>query len=77
MARQPKEPLAATFSEDTRVVRLMTIHQAKGLEFPVVFVPDLGRPTELRTDRVHLDRRLGPLVQLPDARRWRTTCRRL
>ncbi|MEX2112152.1 MAG: UvrD-helicase domain-containing protein, partial [Pirellulales bacterium] len=33
VARQPKEPLAATLSEDTDVVRLMTIHQAKGLEF--------------------------------------------
>jgi ATP-dependent helicase/nuclease subunit A len=26
-----------------RVVRLMTIHRAKGLEFPVVFLADLGR----------------------------------
>ncbi len=63
VARQPKEPLAATFSEDTDVVRLMTIHQAKGLEFPIVFVPDLGRASDSRADRVCFDAELGPLVQ--------------
>jgi ATP-dependent exoDNAse (exonuclease V) beta subunit len=31
-------------------VRLMTVHRAKGLEFPVVFVADLGRPR--RSDSV-------------------------
>jgi ATP-dependent helicase/nuclease subunit A len=39
---QPREEQAATQPENADVVRLMTIHQAKGLEFPVVFVPDLG-----------------------------------
>ncbi len=43
VANQPREPLAATQPEQTDVVRLMTIHQAKGLEFPIVFVPDIGR----------------------------------
>src|SRR5439155_20455256 len=33
---------AATLPESADVVRLMTIHQAKGLEFPVVLVPDLA-----------------------------------
>ena len=63
VARQPKEPLAATLSEDTDVVRLMTIHQSKGLEFPIVFVPDVGRGSDPRTDRVHFDAQLGPLVK--------------
>jgi ATP-dependent helicase/nuclease subunit A len=43
VVRQPDEPLAATHPESTDVVRLMTIHQSKGLEFPVVVVPDLDR----------------------------------
>ena len=42
VARQPDEPLAATHPESTDVVQLMSIHQSKGLEFPVVVVPDLG-----------------------------------
>ncbi len=33
---------AAVAGEGEDVVRLMTIHKAKGLEFPVVFVPDLN-----------------------------------
>jgi ATP-dependent helicase/nuclease subunit A len=39
---QPREEQAATQPESADVVRLMTIHQAKGLEFPVVFVADLA-----------------------------------
>src|SRR5207247_231313 len=42
---QPREEQAATQPENADVVRLMTIHQAKGLEFPVVFVPDLAATT--------------------------------
>lgn len=38
-----REEQAATQPENADVVRLMTIHQAKGLEFPVVFLPDLSR----------------------------------
>ena len=44
VARQPDEALAATHPESTDVVKLMSIHQSKGLEFPVVIVPDVGRP---------------------------------
>jgi ATP-dependent helicase/nuclease subunit A len=65
VARQPREPLAATHPEATDVVRLMTIHQAKGLEFPVVFVPDLGRQTNNQSDNADYCDELGPLVRLP------------
>ena len=39
----PREPQAQIAGEGDDVVRLMTIHQAKGLEFPIVIVADLGR----------------------------------
>jgi ATP-dependent helicase/nuclease subunit A len=42
---QPREEQAATLPENADVVRLMSIHQAKGLEFPVVIVPDLAGET--------------------------------
>lgn len=67
VARQPDEPLAATHSEDTNVVRLMTIHQSKGLEFPIVVVPDLNRPTRAANQRAYFNSQLGPLVKMPDA----------
>lgn len=50
---QKREPEAAVEDPDLDAVRLMTIHAAKGLEFGVVAVADLGR-------RPHAS---GPLVQ--------------
>ncbi|MEK4522871.1 helicase-exonuclease AddAB subunit AddA [Psychrobacillus sp. FSL W7-1493] len=35
---------ARSISEKENVVRLMTIHSSKGLEFPVVFLAGMGRP---------------------------------
>ncbi len=46
---------AAVSGESENVVRLMTIHKAKGLEFPVVFVPDLNAGRR-RAGGVLLDR---------------------
>ena len=37
-----QEGNAATLSEEENVVRVMTVHQAKGLEFPVVVLTGLG-----------------------------------
>ena len=65
VVRQPDEPLAATHSEDTNVVRLMSVHQAKGLEFPIVIVPDINRQQQSPSASAHFDVRLGPLVRLP------------
>ena len=66
IARQPREEQAATLPETADVVKLMSIHQAKGLEFRVVVVPDLAAPA--RGDRhpvARWHRGLGCLVRLP------------
>ena len=41
--RDEREGMAPVQAEERDGVRVMTIHAAKGLEFPVVAVPDLGR----------------------------------
>ena len=49
--------MAAVQAEDHDGVRVMTVHAAKGLEFDVVAVPDLGRELERRPQpRRHHDR---------------------
>src|SRR5437867_8058120 len=54
--------------ESANVVRLMTIHQAKGLEFPVVIIPDLHREPFSRDAAFMLDRHKGMTVRVPDGR---------
>lgn len=63
VSSQPREALAAIHPEAAGVVRLMTIHQAKGLEFPVVFVPDVDRKPHSSSPVARFDSRLGPLVK--------------
>ena len=64
---QPREEQAATLPEKADVVRLMSIHQAKGLEFPVVFVPDMAAPKRGGDLPVaHWHRELGCLVNVPE-----------
>jgi ATP-dependent exoDNAse (exonuclease V) beta subunit len=53
------EPDAPVDGVEPDAVRLMTIHAAKGLEFPVVCVADLGRATNTRMGRLLVD---GPRV---------------
>jgi ATP-dependent helicase/nuclease subunit A len=57
-----KETQAATTDEEGEIIRLMSIHQAKGLEFPIVVLPDLDRKRPGELKRVAFDPELGPLV---------------
>ena len=54
--------------EATNAVRLMTIHQAKGLEFPIVVIPDLQRSAKPPDNWVLLDRQRGLTLKVPDGR---------
>ena len=49
--REAREGEAPAGAPDTGAVKLMTVHAAKGLEYPVVVVADLGRKPGRRTTR--------------------------
>jgi len=50
---------AQVVGEREDVVRIMTVHQSKGLEFPVVFVPECGAPERDGGSAVAYDREAG------------------
>ncbi|MGE5579169.1 MAG: UvrD-helicase domain-containing protein [Bacillota bacterium] len=56
---------ARALGEQEDVVRVMSVHKAKGLEFPVVFVIDLGKQFNLEDSRqdvlYHRDLGIGPV----------------
>ena len=54
--------------EAANAVRLMTIHQAKGLEFPIVIIPDLHRSKTPPEFSFMLDRHHGLTLKVPDGR---------
>lgn len=64
LRKPPREEQASTTDESGTSVRLMTIHQAKGLEFPIVVLPDLNRKPVGSRDFVAFHPGLGPLVRL-------------
>ena len=67
---------AKTLSDQENVVRIMTMHKSKGLEFPVVFLAELGRAFRSPAgERPLLDQELGlslPLIE-PEQRLIRPT----
>ncbi|HEX9078660.1 MAG TPA: UvrD-helicase domain-containing protein [Desulfuromonadaceae bacterium] len=62
--KEPTEAEALISAEGENVVRLMTIHQSKGLEFPVVFVPELGMPAPAGGAAVAFDEDMGMGVKM-------------
>jgi ATP-dependent helicase/nuclease subunit A len=66
ISAQPREEQAATQPENADVIKIMSIHQAKGLEFPVVVVPDFAATTRRGTTAsARWDRELGCLPKPP------------
>ena len=61
----PSEEQAATTDEDSPSIRLMSIHQAKGLEFPIVVIPDLNRKPTVLDVLLGLHSELGLVVRPP------------
>jgi ATP-dependent helicase/nuclease subunit A len=58
-----REPEAQIVRQDDEVVRVLSVHQAKGLEFDIVIVPDLAARTGRNTsDRTFFSDRWGILV---------------
>jgi ATP-dependent helicase/nuclease subunit A len=58
----------AQLSEGNNKVRIMTIHQAKGLEFKVVFVVGIdveSRSDSLKSKSISLDKKYGFLTKVP------------
>jgi ATP-dependent helicase/nuclease subunit A len=54
--------------EAANAVKLMTIHQAKGLEFPIVIIPELHRSRTPPEFSFALDRHRGVTLKVPDGR---------
>jgi ATP-dependent helicase/nuclease subunit A len=62
---------ASVASQAEDVVRIMSIHRSKGLEFPIVLLPDLGKLINLRDCQgsILLDRSAGLGLQVVDEQR--------
>ena len=64
--------VARALGESEDVVRVMSIHKSKGLEFPVVIVADMGKNINLQDTTAlvlcHKELGVGPYVTLPELR---------
>jgi ATP-dependent helicase/nuclease subunit A len=61
-------------SDAENVVRIMSVHASKGLEFPIVFVPDIGKRINMQSCRgaILADRHAGlGMMVVDEARRCR------
>ena len=70
ISEEEKEGEAPLAENPRDVVQIMTIHASKGLEFPIVFVPDLDAPFNLKSGSAGLldpNLGIGLSVQDPEA----------
>jgi ATP-dependent helicase/nuclease subunit A len=65
VAEESRYEQAAVAGEHEDVVRLMTIHKAKGLEFPVVIIPDLNAGRRGRGGKLLIRDDWGPTFNRP------------
>jgi ATP-dependent exoDNAse (exonuclease V) beta subunit len=71
---EPTEAEAVVAGEGEDVVRLMTVHQSKGLEFPIVFIPELGAGQPNNLGQVAFDPRHGLALSLAKPKgEWQQT----
>ncbi|MBD3224890.1 MAG: AAA family ATPase [Caldithrix sp.] len=59
LVTEMQEGEAQLIAEDTKTVKIMTIHAAKGLQFPVVFLPFLGVKNASRAPQVYFEEKTG------------------
>ena len=66
LTEEMRESQAPIEEEEQDVVRILTVHKAKGLEFPIVFVPDICpvKSGAHATDSLGLSRELGLVPRL-------------
>lgn len=75
LARHIPETEAPLAPSEQNRVSLMTIHQSKGLEFPVVFVPGLSRKPQVEWGEIQVDGHWGLVMKIPTAGDWEETDR--
>jgi ATP-dependent helicase/nuclease subunit A len=66
LIEQDEKDGEAAYHHAKGVVRIMTIHAAKGLQFPIVFVPDLTHRFTMGVGRLHMSDTLGLTLKYYD-----------